>query len=220
MLLSYSYRYAIATFIDATVKPDSRTAADCEERDKRDGNADDPHPIHVRWVWTAEADVYSGVHALFGAVVERGGAIGFVEPPSYAETCEWIGQVVADVRAGNAGLAIVDWQAGVRAVGCWRREPSPVFNRVAGLHKVASHPAARGLGLGRAVVRALIGDASRAGIELVSLGTRGNNHAAIGLYRSLGFTEWGRLPNAIAVGDERYDDVRMYRANPPTRPFM
>ncbi len=43
------------------------------------------------------------------------------------------------------------------------------------------------------------------------LGVRGNNHLAIELYEDLGFTEWGRLPNVIEVGDERYDDVRMYR---------
>jgi hypothetical protein len=39
---------------------------------------------------------------------------------------------------------------------------------------------------------------------------RGNNHLAIQLYEELGFAEWGRLPDVIEVGDERFDDVRMY----------
>jgi hypothetical protein len=30
------------------------------------------------------------------------------------------------------------------------------------------------------------------------------------LYEELGFREWGRLPNVIEDGDERFDDVRMF----------
>ncbi|KJY19110.1 GCN5 family acetyltransferase, partial [Streptomyces sp. NRRL S-444] len=30
---------------------------------------------------------------------------------------------------------------------------------------------------------------------------------ALGLYRSLGFTEYGRLRDFVAVGDRRYDKV-------------
>jgi ribosomal protein S18 acetylase RimI-like enzyme len=170
-----------------------------------------PPPIQLRWVRFADDQVYRGIEALFRSVVERGGAIGFIEPPSFAETREWVSEVLADVVAGDAGLAlVVNADEGVRAMGCWRRERSAVFRKVAGLHKVASHPASRGLGFGRAVVQALVEDATREGVEVVSLGTRGNNHTAIGLYRSLGFTEWGRLPNSIAIGHERYDDVRMF----------
>ncbi len=74
-----------------------------------------------------------------------------------------------------------------------------------------AHPGSRGLGLGRVVTEALIDDATKAGIESVQLGVRGNNHLAVELYRSLGFEIWGTLPNVIAVGEERFDDVRMHR---------
>jgi len=35
------------------------------------------------------------------------------------------------------------------------------------------------------------------------------SHALIGAVTA-GFAEWGRLPDVIEVGDERFDDVRMY----------
>ena len=60
------------------------------------------------------------------------------------------------------------------------------------------------------MTRELIASAAAAGIETLVLGVRGNNHLAIQLYEELGFVEWGRLPDVIEVGDERFDDVRMY----------
>jgi len=72
-----------------------------------------------------------------------------------------------------------------------------------------AHPQARGRGLGAVVTSALIDSCAAAGIETVQLGVRGNNHLAIELYEDLGFRVWGRLPNVIEVGDDRFDDVRM-----------
>jgi len=170
----------------------------------------------VEWLREPDDRLLRGIHALFTSVVELGGAIGFIEPPSFEETLGWLQGVLADVAVGDGGLALVtDANGAVHATGCWRRERSAVFRRVAGLHKIATHPRARTRGLGRTVTQALIGDASVAGVEVVSLGTRGNNHVAMALYRSLGFTEWGRLPNCIAVGEERFDDVRMFLAVQP-----
>lgn len=53
----------------------------------------------------------------------------------------------------------------------------------------------------------MIADARAAGIEVLTLDARGDNNAALGLYASLGFTEYGRLPDFVAVGDRRYDKV-------------
>jgi hypothetical protein len=67
-------------------------------------------------------------------------------------------------------------------------------------------------------VGALIDDARQAGIESLDLGVRGNNHDAIQRYESLGFLVWGRRPNVVESGDDRYDEVRMSSdAGPPPR---
>ncbi len=98
----------------------------------------------------------------------------------------------------------------VRATATWQRDPAQVFENCAELGKVTTHPSTRGLGLGRVVVAAAVDHARTAGLEVVYLGVRGNNLGAIELYESLGFREWGRLPNSIAVGDTRFDSVRMH----------
>jgi hypothetical protein len=46
-----------------------------------------------------------------------------------------------------------------------------------------------------------------AGIEVLTLDARGDNANALHLYRTLGFREFGRLPDFVAVGDRRYDKV-------------
>ena len=69
-------------------------------------------------------------------------------------------------------------------------------------------PSARGLGLGRRVTTALVDSARAAGVEQLLCDVRGNNHAAVALYRSLGFREYGRLPDFLAVGVHRFDRVR------------
>jgi ribosomal protein S18 acetylase RimI-like enzyme len=67
--------------------------------------------------------------------------------------------------------------------------------------------AVHGRGVGRALVAGLIVDAREAGIEVLTLDARGDNAHALRLYRSLGFIEYGRLPDFVAVGERRYDKV-------------
>lgn len=65
-------------------------------------------------------------------------------------------------------------------------------------------PAARGQGLGKAVVNAAIGVA-RAwhGVARVQLSASENSRAARLLYQSVGFTNWGIEPDCIRLDDGR-----------------
>jgi ribosomal protein S18 acetylase RimI-like enzyme len=42
---------------------------------------------------------------------------------------------------------------------------------------------------------------------VLTLDTRGDDDRALTLYRSLGFSEYGRLTDFVAVGERRYDKV-------------
>lgn len=165
--------------------------------------------IDLVWPDSADEPLRAAVHRVFHAVVEAGGAVGYHSPPSRAEINAWLDSVLADVAAGNGALVLARVDGVVEAMGTWRRETSPVFMYSADVGKVMAHPSARGLGLGRRVVSALVENARAADLELLTLGVRGNNHGTIQLYEELGFREWGRLPNRIVVGDERWDDVKM-----------
>ena len=162
------------------------------------------------WPKDADEQLRHEVHDVLHAVVAAGGAIGWQSPPDRAATDTWLDGVLARVRAGDAALVVARVDGVVRATATWQRDPAKVFENCAELGKVTAHPEARGLGLGRTVVAAIVDHARSAGLEVLYLGVRGNNHGAIELYEELGFREWGRLPNSISVGDERFDSVRMH----------
>jgi ribosomal protein S18 acetylase RimI-like enzyme len=166
--------------------------------------------IELRWLSEADDPLRTEIHTVVHDVVAAGGAVGYHEPPSFDRISAWLDDVLKQVRDGNAAFAAALVDGVVLALGLWRRGGTAVFQHRAEIQQIMAHPAARGLGLGRRVVQGLIENAREAGFEIVMLGTRGNNHGAIELYESLGFRECGRMPNAIAVGNERWDDVWMY----------
>ena len=46
-------------------------------------------------------------------------------------------------------------------------------------------------------------------IEIIGLGVRADNLAALGLYRKMGFVEIGRYPRYFKIDDEYYDEILM-----------
>jgi ribosomal protein S18 acetylase RimI-like enzyme len=165
--------------------------------------------IELHWPRNADEELRNAVHRVLHDVVADGGAVGYLEPPDRAQTDAWLDDVLADAATGDGALVVATVDGTVQAMGTWRRERSPVFRTSAEVGKVMAHPDARGLGLGRRVVSALVDDARDRDLELLTLGVRGNNHGTIQLYEELGFREYGRLPNRIVVGDDRFDDVKM-----------
>jgi hypothetical protein len=60
-------------------------------------------------------------HLLIGAVTELGGAIGWMTPPTRAETDEWLAGVFASIAVGDGALCTA-WRAGrLVAMGVWLR---------------------------------------------------------------------------------------------------
>ncbi|MGW2153480.1 N-acetyltransferase family protein [Nonomuraea sp. NPDC001699] len=166
--------------------------------------------IELTWPETADEPVLAAVHRVLHAVVELGGAVGYLAPPTRDETDPWVRAALASAANGEGRLALATVDGTVQAMGVWRRGQEAVFRHSGEIGKVMAHPEARGLGLGRLVVSGLADDARAAGIETLTLRVRGNNHGAIALYGSLGFREWGRLPNVVEVGEWRFDEVSMY----------
>ena len=144
-----------------------------------------------------------GLVALVQAVAALGGAVGFLDVPDPAEVDAWRVALHADL------LVAVDGQ---QLLGCGAlKEPAnPVMAKMAEVTKVMAHPEARGRGVGEALVTALVELARSRGKELLTLECRGNNHVAQRLYARCGFAVTGRRPDAIAVGDDRFDQVLMH----------
>ncbi|MFC7384682.1 GNAT family N-acetyltransferase [Sphaerisporangium rhizosphaerae] len=166
--------------------------------------------IDLTWPTVPDDDLLEQTHRVIHAVVAAGGAVGYVTPPGRADTDPFVREILADAAHGRAALALARVDGVVQAMGLWKRASAQVFAHSGEIGKVMAHPAARGLGLGRLVLAGLVDSARAAGLETLTLGARGNNHGAIELYEEMGFREWGRLPNVIEVGMERFDEVRMY----------
>lgn len=104
--------------------------------------------------------------------------------------------LVGDEIVGMAGLSV---QASVK-----QRHKAYVWGMYV-------RDSARGLGLGRALLEALIAHA-RGRAQLIQLTVVETNAAAVGLYESLGFLRWGVEPRALDHGGGRQtDDLHMWR---------
>jgi ribosomal protein S18 acetylase RimI-like enzyme len=159
--------------------------------------------VDVGWYDEGHRD---GLVALVQAVAASGGAVGWLTVPPPEEVDAWL----AGLLASGARLAVAT--EGLRVLGCGalRRLDPVVLRGMAHVTKVMTHPQALGRGAGRAVVEALVAHARDLGLELLTLDCRGNNHGAQRLYAACGFVVTGRRPDAIAVGDERFDQVLMH----------
>jgi ribosomal protein S18 acetylase RimI-like enzyme len=74
-----------------------------------------------------------------------------------------------------------------------------------------THEASRGLGIGRALVRAALQEAGeRPGVQVVTLTVTEGNAPAVGLYQSFGFQTFGVEPMAIATPAGFLSKVHMW----------
>ncbi|KUL40217.1 GNAT family N-acetyltransferase [Actinoplanes awajinensis] len=132
-------------------------------------------------------------------LVAGGAALGWVEPPPVPEVVELLAGVTVLAVAFSGGEAI--------GFGYWRRYERPTHRLNADIEKLAISPKFQGMGVGRAVMSALIAAAASAGIEVLTLDLRGDNVGAVALYESLGFRKYGVLERFVAVGSLRYDKL-------------
>lgn len=81
-------------------------------------------------------------------------------------------------------------------------------------HSVYVAPAARGRGVGRALLQALIDSTEAAGIWTIQSGVFPENTASIALHRALGFREVGRRERIGRLGGTWRDVVLLERRSP------
>ncbi|MFE2373892.1 GNAT family N-acetyltransferase [Streptomyces sp. NPDC059398] len=153
------------------------------------------------------AGLAESAHRMLADLVGAGAALGWVEPPAPDEVAGLLRRVVRAARAGDAGLRAAYLDRRMVGLGYWLRYARPTHRPHADVEKIAVAAEAQGHGVGRALTAGLITDARKAGIEVLTLDARGDNTRALELYRSLGFTPYGRLPGFVAVGEDRYDTV-------------
>jgi len=156
----------------------------------------------TRW-----AEFTASATRLLGELVAGGAALGWLEPPAHSEVSDLLAHVAAAEPTGDGALRAAFADGRLVGLGHWLRRTRPTHRPHADLEKLAVSRAAQGRGVGRALTDALIADARRARVEVLTLDARGDNADALRLYRAMGFVEYGRLPDFVAVGERRWDTV-------------
>ena len=75
---------------------------------------------------------------------------------------------------------------------------------------VFTKPSARGQGIGKKLLQAIIDHARNCeGLAIINLTVITENQAAIALYEKMGFIAWGTQPDALRDGEKSYDELWM-----------
>lgn len=104
------------------------------------------------------------------------------------------------------------WNAQQELVGLvgLRHQLQAKLQHKASLYTVYVAPSARGTGLGRQLLETAIRHARQhADLRQLLLGVTAGNTAALRLYQSLGFVEYGHEPEALCVDGRYYDEILM-----------
>ena len=132
------------------------------------------------------------------AAILDGGGFGWLEPPP-RQVLEafWNGVLLVPER--ELFLAQLDDRVvgSAQLVGPARNNEAQAF--AATLVAMFLSPWARGHGLARNLVEAVIEHARAAGYSVLNLDVRESQTAAIGIYESMGFVRWGTHPRYALV---------------------
>lgn len=142
-------------------------------------------------------------------LIEEHAQITKTETVTREAEAEWLGQRLADIENGHMIHLVAEVGGKVVAggeVGLLTDERS--HTGYLGIGMVKSK---RGIGLGKALMQALIELSKRAGLQILILDVFATNTTAIKLYAKMGFREVGRIPKGVYRDGGYIDLVRMTR---------
>jgi len=126
------------------------------------------------------------------------------ETESQRDLASYRGRLAGGSNGGTLfTLLALDGARVVGALTC-EREPRRKVRHIAHLVGMMVADTHRGRGIGRALLAATIARLQATeGLAQVTLSVTASNRAAAGLYESVGFTRYGRLPDAVRLPDGR-----------------
>ncbi len=161
--------------------------------------------LEVRFLASADAGAYSAIRL---EALE-------LEPDAFSSSAEEHRRLSAEEigrRLASEDNFVAGAFLGGRLIGTagFYREKGPKTRHLGFVWGVYVNREARGRGIGRAMMEALLDRATKiAGLEQIRMSVTTTQEAAARLYRSLGFEPWGREPRAIKIGDRYIDEEHM-----------
>jgi acetyltransferase len=163
------------------------------------------HTLEIRT--SLDDDAVEQLAALLIDAVDSGASVSFLPPLSHADAVGFWRALVVPPRG-----AVVLARDGDRIDGVVMLMPAWAPNQAhkADVAKLLVHRRARGHGLARRLMTALTDHARAMGFRLLVLDTR-RGDSAEQLYRKLGWTEAGVIPDYAIFGDGWCDTVVFYQ---------
>lgn len=173
-------------------------------------------PITIRPVPPAEfGEALPSLVALLQETVAAGTPMGFFAPLSDKLARDYWLSIVPELGSGSRVLLAAYDEGVLVGSGQLALAQRQNSSHRAELQKLFVATAARGQGVGKALVDALHDVALRDKRHLIMLNTR-RGIPAEGFYKSLGYLEVGVMPGwTIGLAGERYDHVELYRELDP-----
>ena len=146
------------------------------------------------------AGLTDGLGLLLADAVEGGASVGFVAPFPAREAAAWWQSIATDIETGRVILLVA--REAERIVGTvqLRLAPLPNARHRAEVAKLLVHRDVRRRGIARMLLAAIERIARREGRTLLVLDTISGSEADH-LYRTLGWTAVGSVPNYAAMPD-------------------
>jgi len=143
------------------------------------------------------------------ACVHEGASIGFILPFDHGEArAYWLDKVAPPLGSGARVLLAAKLGGDIAGTAQLDLDSMPSKRHHAEVSKVLVDPRFRRAGVGRALMHEIERRAIEEGRWLLTLDTAGDEAEA--LYRSLGYTFAGAIPNyARSAFEERYDATRL-----------
>jgi GNAT superfamily N-acetyltransferase len=167
--------------------------------------------VLVRPVSAVDEDLREDLLACWTDVSNAGGAVGFVPPVTRHDIAPVLARLLEGVASGRDVLCVLTVDGVTTGFAALVGSSSPLRAHWATVLRVQVHPSHQGEGLGRVLMEGVHRIAQERGWEFLSLTARGGT-GVDAFYRGLGYTEFGRLPDAIRVapGDDR-DEILLTR---------
>jgi ribosomal protein S18 acetylase RimI-like enzyme len=163
----------------------------------------------VRILSAAEAERERGALAeVLADCVAGGASVSFMAPFPVDDAHRWWGGVIESVAADLTVLFAAYRDATLLGTVQLGLDVPPNQPHRGDVRKLLVHRRARDLGLGAALMGSLETEARRRRLSLLTLDTA--SPEADRLYRRLGYTETGVIPNYALFPDGRFCDTRIF----------
>lgn len=151
----------------------------------------------------AVQDDLPAIVAIYNSTIESRQSTADLQPVTVAERQAWF-----DAHGGKRPLLVLrDVRNEIVAWGSFSDYYPRQAYHISAEISIYVRQEARGVGVGKVLLRYMLERAPSLGIRNVLAVIFGHNHASIRLFRSFGFEEWGRLPQVCDLETQLADIV-------------